>query len=213
MGGRVLKPESWRLMTTPRELAGGKVADYGCGLAIARQGGETVLSHGGAVSGFHASNALVPRTKSAVVVFANAEHLDSGALARELLALVLKGPNDGDAGIPKVDGPAAQDAARELLRQMRDGRVDRGQLGEEFSLYMSEERVKSAAGRLKAHDNGSASARHAVAPRDSPTHCRMGAAATTTNSGLERNLSLALSLSIGRFPTRLNPGSNRQCLL
>src|SRR5205823_7516816 len=37
MNGRVLKPESFRFMTTPRELAGGRIADYGCGLAIARQ--------------------------------------------------------------------------------------------------------------------------------------------------------------------------------
>jgi D-alanyl-D-alanine carboxypeptidase len=90
MAGRVLKPESLRLMTTPVSLANGKVVDYGCGLSIARQSGETVLSHGGAVAGFLAFNALVPRTKSAVVAQSNSEHADPAALARELLGLLMR---------------------------------------------------------------------------------------------------------------------------
>src|SRR5262249_5207682 len=40
-GGKILKPDSYRLMTTVRQLADGKLTDYGCGLAISRRDGET----------------------------------------------------------------------------------------------------------------------------------------------------------------------------
>jgi D-alanyl-D-alanine carboxypeptidase len=149
-GGRVLKPESFKLMTAPRNLADGRKRNYGCGLALAERDDETILQHSGAVSGFHAYNAFVPRTRSALVLLGNAEHLDTGALFRELLALLLKDQAEAAGSVPKVAGPAPAEAARELLRQMQSGAVDRGRLGEEFSHYLSEERLKAAAPRLKA---------------------------------------------------------------
>jgi D-alanyl-D-alanine carboxypeptidase len=91
---------------------------------------------------------MVPRTKSALVMLVNAEHLDDGALFRDLLTLLLK--DEGAVAIPKVEGPAPEVVARELLHQMQAGAVDRGRLGEEFNHYLSEERVKAAAPRLKA---------------------------------------------------------------
>jgi CubicO group peptidase (beta-lactamase class C family) len=150
MEGKVLKPESYRLMTSPRELAGGRTHDYGCGLTVSRRNGETVLSHGGAVSGFLAQNALIPRTKSAVILLSNAEHVDLAALHRELLGLLLKDQARREEDVPIVQGPSTKEAAIALFRQMQAGAVDRSKLGEEFSLYMSEERVREAAPRLKA---------------------------------------------------------------
>ena len=47
MEGRVLKPESLRLMTTPVILKDGRFKDYGCGVTIRREGGETIIGHGG----------------------------------------------------------------------------------------------------------------------------------------------------------------------
>jgi CubicO group peptidase (beta-lactamase class C family) len=150
MSGRVLKPDSLRLMTTPVTLANGKVVDYGCGLSIGRQGGETVLSHGGAVAGFLAFNAFVPRTKSAVVALANSEHTDPAALARELLGLLMKDEARREVNVPKIAGPSTKDAAAALFRQLQGGAIDRSQLGEEFNHWLSEERVKLAAPRLRA---------------------------------------------------------------
>jgi CubicO group peptidase (beta-lactamase class C family) len=149
MDGKVLKPESFRLMTTPRQLADGRVRDYGCGLVIARRDGETILQHSGAVSGFLAYNAMIPRTKSAIVMLVNAEHIDAGALFRELLGLLLKDAA-GQPDVPKVKGPPPVEVARELFKQMQAGAVDRGKLGEEFNLYMTDDRLRAAAPRLKA---------------------------------------------------------------
>ncbi len=150
MTGKVLKPESLRLMTKPRDLTGGKVQDYGCGLSVSRRSGETVLGHGGAVSGFLAQNAFIPRTKTAVVLLSNSENVDAGALHGRIVGLVLKDQETREQSVPVVEGPPAKDAAAELFRQMQAGTVDATKLGEEFALYLSPERMKSAAPRLMA---------------------------------------------------------------
>ncbi|HZV07401.1 MAG TPA: serine hydrolase domain-containing protein [Gemmataceae bacterium] len=151
MEGKVLKPESYRLLSTRRKLQNGKTKDYGCGMGVIERDGETILTHSGAVSGFMAFNALVPRTKSAVILLTNSEHLDPGALHQTILSLLLKDQTDKEAPeVPKVHGPSAKDAALDFFHQMQAGKVDRGKLSEEFSIYLTDERLKSAAPRLKA---------------------------------------------------------------
>jgi CubicO group peptidase (beta-lactamase class C family)/dienelactone hydrolase len=151
MEGRLLKPGSFRLMSTPRRLTTGSVANYGCGLTIRQVEKESVLSHGGAVSGFLANNEMVPRTKSAVILLSNCEHLDPGAIHSTILELLLKDPKRPEAPeVPAVRGPSAKDAALDFLHQMQAGRVERDRLGEEFSLFLSDDRLKEAAPRLKA---------------------------------------------------------------
>ncbi|HJZ91840.1 MAG TPA: serine hydrolase domain-containing protein [Gemmataceae bacterium] len=146
IGGNVLKPESYKLMTTPRELADGRTRDYGCGLGVTRREGETILQHSGAVSGFLAYNAMVPRTKSAVILMTNCEHLDAGAIPREIMGLLLKAQDEGS--VPKVSGPAPKEAALDLLHQFQAGEVKRAALGEEFSHYLNADRLRAAKERL-----------------------------------------------------------------
>jgi CubicO group peptidase (beta-lactamase class C family) len=151
MEGKVLRPDSFRLMSTPRRLSSGKTKDYGCGLGIYDRGGEKVLMHSGGVSGFLSYNAMIPRTKSAVILLCNSDHLDPAGLHRSILTLLLKDQAEREGpDIPKVAGPAAKETALAFLRQMQAGKVDRSALGEEFSLYLTEERLKAAAPRLKA---------------------------------------------------------------
>jgi len=149
MEGKVLKPDALKLMTKPRELSSGKMAEYGCGLSVGRRNGETVWSHSGAVSGFHAYNAMIPRTRSAVILLSNAEHVDDAGLHRELLAFLLRDEAKREEVVPAVAGPPVKDVVRSLFQQMQAGDVDRSQLGEEFSLFLSADRLKAAAPRLK----------------------------------------------------------------
>ncbi len=120
-------------------------------MGIYDRDGETVLMHSGAVSGFLAYNALIPRTKSAVILLTNCEHLDPASLHRTVLNLLLKDQTDKEAPeVPKVRGPSAKDVALDFFHQMQAGKVERTKLGEEFSIYLSDERLRSAAPRLKA---------------------------------------------------------------
>jgi CubicO group peptidase (beta-lactamase class C family) len=151
MEGRVLEPGSFRLMTSPRLLTTGSIAKYGCGLGLTQVETEAVLTHGGAVSGFLSTNAMVPRTKSAVILLSNCEHLDAGAIHSAILNLQIKGQKAPDAPeVPKIHGPAPKDAALDFLHQMQAGRVKRDQLGEEFSVFLTDDRLQAAAPRLKA---------------------------------------------------------------
>ena len=152
MSGKILKPESWRTMTTPRALKNGQTTGYGCGLNVRRVGGETVLTHGGAVSGFLSVNAMIPRTKSAVVLLANTEHLPADSLHSAILRLLIDDlqKSKSSSDVPKINGPPPEDAALAFFHEMQAGKVDRTKLGEEFGLFVTDERLKAAAPRLKA---------------------------------------------------------------
>jgi CubicO group peptidase (beta-lactamase class C family) len=150
VGGKVLKPESYRQMTTPRVLASGKKTNYGCGLGFTEQDGETALRHGGAVSGFLAYNTAIPRIKAAVVVLANTDHVSPSKLQTELVGLVLKDQSEREGpAVPKIHGPPAKEAAIDFLHQMQSGSVERAKLGDEFNWYLNDERVRAGGGRLK----------------------------------------------------------------
>jgi CubicO group peptidase (beta-lactamase class C family) len=151
MSGRFLKSDSFNTMITPRELKDGRLQNYGCGLAVLRRDGELVLSHGGAVSGFHAYNTMIPRTKSIVIVLCNDELADVGAIHNDLVALLLREQGKREDTVPKVQGVGAKEAAIALFKQMQTGAVDRGQIGEEFNVYLTDSRLRDAAPRLKEY--------------------------------------------------------------
>jgi CubicO group peptidase (beta-lactamase class C family) len=166
IGGRVLKPESFKLMTTPRRLNDGTFSNYGCGLAMGERGGVAFLSHSGAVNGFHALNIVVPSTRSAAILFSNlSSYSDTNAVFSELTALVLPPAKPAPApaaqdkpkppapktGIPAIAGPAAADQARAFVIALQAGRVDRKILGEEFDFFLKTGVIAPAAARLRAY--------------------------------------------------------------
>jgi hypothetical protein len=138
-------------MTTPRSLKSGHTTGYGCGLNVRQIDGETILTHGGAVSGFLSVNALVPRWRSAVILLTNTEHIPADSLHSTILRLLLEDQKkQGTPHVPKVNGPSPKDAALGFLHQMQAGKVDRDKLGEEFGLFLTNLRLRTAAPRLWA---------------------------------------------------------------
>ena len=144
ISGKVLQPMSYALMTSSRKLTDGRLSDYGCGLQVEIQGGRQLIMHTGAVSGFNAYNATIPGTHSVVIVFVNLEG-GLGSIPGDLLGLLLKVP----ATIPDIAGPPAADAAKVLLAQYQQGEVDRSRLSDEFSAFLTTEKLEGAAARLK----------------------------------------------------------------
>lgn len=138
MDGKVLAPASWAIMSTPRTLTDGRTSGYGCGQSIRDRGPVLVLQHGGAVSGFGARNALVPSSRSGVVVMANADWAGGvlDTIEREVLAKLMP-----TADAPVVAGPPARDVALDLLEQIRKGDVDRAALGDEYSAFLTPARL------------------------------------------------------------------------
>ena len=148
VSGKVLKPDSYRLMTQPRELADGRIRDYGCGIGVSRRRGEAVLRHSGAVSGFLTYNAALPRTKSCVVLMTNSEFMDAGDVHEPLFDLLVRDQAPAGPDVPKIRGLSARDAALDMLRQLQRGAVKRDNLGEDYGEFLTDERVKGAKERL-----------------------------------------------------------------
>jgi CubicO group peptidase (beta-lactamase class C family) len=161
MGGQVLNQASWELMTTPRLLVNGKSSSYGCGLSVGTRNDLTVFTHGGAVSGFIARNTFVPRTRSAVVVVINNE---DGPLANAIVEHALDvalpsarlpvttGPSaarEDRGAIPHVNGPEPAAEASALFRALQNGRLDRSKLGDEYSAFVTNEKLRAASETLK----------------------------------------------------------------
>jgi len=98
-----------------------------------------VLSHGGAVSGFVAQNTVIPATRSAVVMLANTDFAAIGPLNATLVGKLLP-----RIDVPKIDGPAALDAAKAFLAGLAQGKVDRTTLSADFDAYLTPELVAAA---------------------------------------------------------------------
>lgn len=147
MSGKVLKPESYALMIRPRRLKGGKISEYGCGLAVRNQSSRRVLTHGGAVSGFTASSLMIPSTKSSVIMMCNQDG-GLGTMPSQIFSLLLKEP---EPSIPKIAGPAAADMAKQMFTSYQKGRVNRDELSDEFNLYLTDEKIAGGTKRLKSY--------------------------------------------------------------
>src|SRR5262249_41440263 len=107
--------------------------------------------HGGGVSGFVSSNAFIPRPKCGIVVLSNTEHISATPLRADLFNLLMKDISTKEAPeVPAVAGPAAKQGVLDFFKQMQAGRVEHSLLAEEFSHYLTDERIKSAASRLMA---------------------------------------------------------------
>jgi len=132
-------------MTTPRELTGGRSSAYGCGQSIRDRGPMLVLTHGGGVSGFGSRNAMIPETRSAVVVIANSDWA-AGVLDTIQDAVLAKLLPAADA--PTVAGLSARDAALALLREIRSGTVDRSRLGAEYNAFLTPARLQAMSNSL-----------------------------------------------------------------
>jgi hypothetical protein len=163
-GGKVLKPESYKIMTAPRRLSDGTISNYACGLAPGERNGALFLTHNGAVSGFFAFNLAVPSTGSALAVLIN---IDGGGPISGLNRLILpalfpasapakpaeaKSPAPPAAKpanvVPTIAGPGAAETAKALFLALQAGAVDRSRLGAEFSWWLTDEKIRGAAARL-----------------------------------------------------------------
>ena len=81
----------------------------------------------------------------------NTEHLPADSLHSTILRLLLdEHKKQGNPHVPKVSGPPAKEAALDFLHQMQAGKLDRDKLGEEFAIFVTDERLRSASPRLKA---------------------------------------------------------------
>lgn len=145
MEGRVLNAVSFAMLATPRTLADGRSTGYGCGLAVNSGGSALLWQHGGAVAGSVAQNIVIPATRSAVVVFSNADFAATGEITAAAIAKLTP-----HVDVPTIAGRPALDAAKQFLSLLERGRIDRGSLGEDFNALLTPQHVERDRASLAA---------------------------------------------------------------
>lgn len=141
--GKLLSPASHAALRTPRPLASGRSSGYSCGLSVGVRNGEQVLAHGGWVGGFHASNIIIPRTRSAVVMLTNDAYTDVTDIADRVATMLT-----AEQAYPKLAIGAAQ-AAQALVEQLQAGKLDRSTLADDANAYFTEARLAASSARLR----------------------------------------------------------------
>jgi len=84
---------------------------------------------------------VIPATHSAVVMLSNTDFSPIGPLNAQLVQMLM--PRNAD--VPVIAGASALDAAKKFLLDLEKGSIDRSTLGEDFSVFLTPERI--AAGR------------------------------------------------------------------
>ena len=99
--GKVVKPESLKLMTTPVKTTDGKEHPYGFGLMFRESQGHRLIGHGGGINGFVCHLEADPSTQTVAVVLCNSDGPKIGPdyLGRRLLALAAGTPIIEPTGI------------------------------------------------------------------------------------------------------------------
>lgn len=130
-GGKVVSPDSYRLMTTTTVLPSGRDAEYGLGLGIDTFEGRKRISHGGGIHGFTSMLGYLPDEKLTVAVISNCEALNPGKVAdsimRAALGIAEFVPKDlpvSDAELARFTGIYAfETMPLELTVSVQDGKV------------------------------------------------------------------------------------------
>lgn len=150
-----LTPASREVMFTERILRDGTPTGYAGGLAVAQSGGRTILRHGGATSGFSATNIFVPDDTAAVVLLSNT---DQNISATPLLLIVSPVRANAVAAAPRraqtpmtpptPKGLGAVAMATSFFNHLQRGQVNRALLSPDYKAFLTPRRVKQAATSL-----------------------------------------------------------------
>lgn len=114
--GRAVKPESYRLMTTPIPLPGNRPQTYGFGLGVGDLSGHRIISHNGGINGFNAYLASYPDDSLIVAVLVNVEAGEADEMGRKVSQLAL-GIKDAVA----KDLPVSADEATRIVGHYAQG--------------------------------------------------------------------------------------------
>lgn len=108
--GRVVRPESYALMTTPATPSSGRAVPYGMGMELHEWDGRAVLGHSGALPGFLAEAVYVPGDSLGVVVLTN------GVYAGQIVRQIVQGAVREALGLPQTTVADLPTSAEERAR-------------------------------------------------------------------------------------------------
>ncbi len=125
-----LSPAAYRAMETEVLLSNGTGTGYGLGVDVGMNGTHRLVSHGGEVSGFTASNMVFPDDRAAVIVLTNQDAVSAASMIARRIAAV---------ALPDEDPAAAARTARArgIFEGLQQGTIDRSLFTADANAYFS----------------------------------------------------------------------------
>ncbi len=161
MSESLLRHSSYAAMESPTKLKNGKESAYGLALTTGTVNGHRVVSHGGEVGGFVASNTVYPDDRFAVAVFTNEEASPAAsAIGRRIANALVPG-----LGAPSEDAAQVEAVARGVLAGLQQGQIDRALFTANANFYFGQQALDdfraslSALGAIRSLRQASASLR------------------------------------------------------
>ena len=90
INGRLVRPDTEKLMWTPRKLKNSRATTYGFGFNISGEGKNLQVAHSGAQEKTRTRMIIFPAKKLGVVVMSNSEHCNSKNLARAAIRSITR---------------------------------------------------------------------------------------------------------------------------
>jgi hypothetical protein len=137
---KLLKPASYKEMQTEVKLKNGQGTHYGLGIGVGETSGHLAYSHGGEVSGFVSSNAVIPDGKIAIVVLTNEDASSAASEISHKIAPLLLSENRGDLKTEQQD--------RKIFDGLQRGKIDRSLFTDNANFYFTEQALKDFADSL-----------------------------------------------------------------
>ncbi|HEY2066916.1 MAG TPA: serine hydrolase domain-containing protein [Gemmatimonadaceae bacterium] len=150
-----LTPASRDVLFGERILRDGTPTGYAGGLGVGESFGRKVFQHGGATSGFSATNVFFPGDTAAVVLLSNTDqNISAGPLTRFVspprTTTAAAAPRRTQTPMtpPTPRGLSAVAMAVSFFNDLQRGRVNRGMLSADYAAFLTPSRVQSASRTL-----------------------------------------------------------------
>lgn len=141
--GKLVKPETLKLMRTPAILPSGRKTPYGFGWFVRTTNGHQDISHGGNTGGFGSSIFRVPEKELTIIVMTNLASVGGDGLAQQIAEAY-----DGDlAPKPLVESPDPNPDFAKVLKEALIGLANRNTTQDIFDVEMKE-RLATGRGQM-----------------------------------------------------------------
>ena len=141
MNRSLLSPASYRELETETLLKNGAPTGYGLGVNVGMVARGRMLSHGGEVSGFTASNQVFPDDHAAVVALVNQDAVSAaGAIAQRIGAALFAAADTLTA--------SRTARARAILEGLQRGTIDRSLFTADGNAYFTDQAIADFASSL-----------------------------------------------------------------
>jgi len=137
----LLRPASYRVMEHEVVLDNGAGTGYGLGVDVSMNGGRRVISHGGEVSGFTASNMVYPDDQAAVIVLTNQDAVSASGVIGQRIANALFSTDDATTRQREVQ-------AREIFAGLQRDMIDRALFSDNANAYFNDTALADFASSL-----------------------------------------------------------------